>query len=544
MNGMETKTVGWFSAGVSSFVAIYLMRHEIDEVIYIDIADQHPDTHRFLKDCEEALGKPIKYLKHNKYNSVKDVIEHFKFINSPYGARCTAELKKKVRLDWEKEQDCLFRYVWGYDAKETKRAERVLNTMLEYEHVFPLIDKGLSKEEVHGVLQSLGIKRPVMYDLGYSNNNCFTGDTEIVTADGLVRLDKLVDKEILVKDRFGEWKEAVGTYTGVQEVVELSLSVDKVDYLIKTTGNHRWAMRESGSAKTTKQKTTSELSVGNVIELTKTVIDYPVDKDAQLDGFIYGDGSYANRMGNSVIAHFCGEKKELMDYFGITREHHYIKGKDKKLPEINKDNHGYLYNWLIGYFAADGCVSDQITLSSSKREDIEYIRNIAETLGIPTILKDEKTRDTNFKKDAKLSILKLRGYALDETFFLRTKHKERFNSTNKRNVKFAHVKSIKFTGVEDHTFCVRQKENETITLAGQIGTYQCVGCVKGGMGYWNKIRVDFPEVFKERAESERKIGASCIKGVFLDELDPNRGRMEKEIMPDCGMLCEISYLED
>lgn len=21
----------------------------------------------------------------------------------------------------------------------------------------------------------------------------------------------------------------------------------------------------------------------------------------------------------------------------------------------------------------------------------------------------------------------------------------------------------------------------------------CIGCVKGGIGYWNKIRIDFPE---------------------------------------------------
>ncbi len=27
----------------------------------------------------------------------------------------------------------------------------------------------------------------------------------------------------------------------------------------------------------------------------------------------------------------------------------------------------------------------------------------------------------------------------------------------------------------------------------------CIGCVKGGMGYWNKIRKDFPEVFQKRA---------------------------------------------
>lgn len=65
----------------------------------------------------------------------------------------------------------------------------------------------------------------------------------------------------------------------------------------------------------------------------------------------------------------------------------------------------------------------------------------------------------------------------------------------------------------------------------------CVGCVKGGKGYWNRIRVDFPEVFERRAKEEREVGHSCIKGVFLDELDPNAGRMEKEVMPVCGFDC-------
>lgn len=67
----------------------------------------------------------------------------------------------------------------------------------------------------------------------------------------------------------------------------------------------------------------------------------------------------------------------------------------------------------------------------------------------------------------------------------------------------------------------------------------CCGCLKGGMGYWNKIRVDFPDVFKLRAESEREVGASCINGVYLDELDPNRGHKQKIILPDCGILCEL-----
>jgi hypothetical protein len=66
----------------------------------------------------------------------------------------------------------------------------------------------------------------------------------------------------------------------------------------------------------------------------------------------------------------------------------------------------------------------------------------------------------------------------------------------------------------------------------------CIGCVKGGMGYWNKIRIDFPEVFNSRARLERHVGASCINGKYLDELDETAGRDLKIIIPDCGIFCE------
>lgn len=72
----------------------------------------------------------------------------------------------------------------------------------------------------------------------------------------------------------------------------------------------------------------------------------------------------------------------------------------------------------------------------------------------------------------------------------------------------------------------------------------CIGCVKGGMGYWNKIRIDFPEVFERMAKLEREIGHSCINGVFLDELDPARGRIEDEIMPDCSIMCHLALYDN
>lgn len=71
----------------------------------------------------------------------------------------------------------------------------------------------------------------------------------------------------------------------------------------------------------------------------------------------------------------------------------------------------------------------------------------------------------------------------------------------------------------------------------------CVGCVKGGMGYWNKIRKDFPKIFKRTAELERKAGHTCIKGVYLDELDPKAGRFEAIELPECGIYCEVEMME-
>jgi len=73
------------------------------------------------------------------------------------------------------------------------------------------------------------------------------------------------------------------------------------------------------------------------------------------------------------------------------------------------------------------------------------------------------------------------------------------------------------------------------------GNNNCIGCVKGGKGYWNKIRIDFPEVFDKMAEAERVVGNSCLRGVFLDELNPEEGRKQKHIMPDCGNFCDIEF---
>lgn len=164
--------VVWVSAGVSSFIAGYLAK-DVDEWIYIDIADQHPDSMRFIHDCEKVIGRPITVLSSPYYQTVEDVCRSVRYVNGPSGAPCTRLLKKQVRKRWEEEHAGeQLTYVWGMDCNEKNRADRIVAGFPEIMHEFPLIKRNLTKDDAHGILRQLGIRRPVMYDMGYSNNNC------------------------------------------------------------------------------------------------------------------------------------------------------------------------------------------------------------------------------------------------------------------------------------------------------------------------------------------------------------------------------------
>ena len=166
-------TVMWFSAGVSSAVATWLMRDRIDRIIYIHIDDQEEDTLRFLEDCERWWGRKVERLQ-SPLKTVENACRFRCYVNGVRGAACTRMLKREVRKDWEAQTMFFnrFNYVWGMDATETKREAERRAEMPDHDHEFPLIEHGVDKEEAHGILARAGVRRPRMYDLGFPNNNC------------------------------------------------------------------------------------------------------------------------------------------------------------------------------------------------------------------------------------------------------------------------------------------------------------------------------------------------------------------------------------
>lgn len=180
---MNEFIVGWWSAGVTSAVSckMALEMYENVELYYIHIDSANEDNERFKRECEEWYGCKIHTLKSDKFKDQFDVIEKVGAVNTPNGAPCTGHLKKQVRFDFEKlHEPSLFNdkiisnQIWGfeYDRKQINRAIRFGQQYPDTHPLFPLIEKGIDKDMCAGMILSAGIELPMMYRLGYTNNNC------------------------------------------------------------------------------------------------------------------------------------------------------------------------------------------------------------------------------------------------------------------------------------------------------------------------------------------------------------------------------------
>lgn len=170
------KYVAWWSAGVTSAVATKLAIEAYGadkvDIVYFHIDSAHEDNDRFIRECEDWYGKEIEVHRSSKYKDQFDVIKKTRYVNGPAGARCTLELKKSVRFALEKERKYKGQiFGFEYDRKEINRALRFME-QYDVNPIFPLIEKMMDKPACLYYMESQGIRRPKMYELGFPNNNC------------------------------------------------------------------------------------------------------------------------------------------------------------------------------------------------------------------------------------------------------------------------------------------------------------------------------------------------------------------------------------
>ena len=167
-----SRVISWFSCGAASAYATYLCMEEYPELeaVYCRVKEESEDNLRFLKDFEKATGKPVKIIGSEKHDySIFKVFQERKFIKGQTGAPCTTVLKKNIRKTYQKAGDI---QIFGYTAEEENRANRFIDSNNEVDAYFPLLEKGITKEECKQWILDMGIELPLMYKLGYANNNC------------------------------------------------------------------------------------------------------------------------------------------------------------------------------------------------------------------------------------------------------------------------------------------------------------------------------------------------------------------------------------
>ena len=170
---LRGRVLVWFSCGAASAVAAKTTLEENPdaEILYCKVANEHPDNLRFLADVEGWIGKKIRILTNPDYPDA-DIFSVFRrtgWLVGPAGARCTVELKRRPRERYQQPGDV---HVFGMAADEQKRIERFEENNPELYLWWPLLERGITKQDCFNVLRMAGIQPPAMYGLGYRNSNC------------------------------------------------------------------------------------------------------------------------------------------------------------------------------------------------------------------------------------------------------------------------------------------------------------------------------------------------------------------------------------
>jgi hypothetical protein len=167
--------VSWFSCGCNSAVATKLALDLYPGEVTVArciVDNEHQDNERFHADCARWFGQPILRLASTEYADCWEVWEKRRYISGVKGAPCTVEMKKAVRWEFERKYNPAGQ-VFGFSADEKKRADRFREQNPEVNLLTPLIDAGITKADC-AIMVEFGemIELPVMYKLGFKNNNC------------------------------------------------------------------------------------------------------------------------------------------------------------------------------------------------------------------------------------------------------------------------------------------------------------------------------------------------------------------------------------
>lgn len=372
------------------------------------------------------------------------------------------------------------RLPWSWDRAQAK-AQEMYQLMWEFKFLPP--GRGLWMMGTP-VIDKLG---------GAALNNCFAAETEVITSEGVRTLGELDGKTVRLLTRRGKWVDAPVRSFGEQELYRVTLRRQGVEKVVHATADHRWfaadRRKPHRDATYTEFKTTElrpevhrlQYVFGQGICGTVAASPFGI-----AHGFTFGDGRSVPGERNANVVTLIGDKDAaLRPYFALCPEHTRddgvafgaIPNHYRKLPSI-RENKSYLLGWLSGYFAADGTVTQdgQVKISSVKRENINFVRDVCAVLGVGYYAIRAETCISNLtKREHTMYVLTLMRSTLDEDFFIIPEHRQKFRDSGGTDVdvRYWTVTDVRRSDRREVVYCPTVPDEHAFALEGNILTGNC-----------------------------------------------------------------------
>lgn len=332
---------------------------------------------------------------------------------------------------------------------------------------------------------------------GTSLNNCVSYETRMLTSDGVRQIGDLAGETAIVMDGNSKWVEAEIRSFGEQELMKVIMTRGGTKKVVYATPGHRWfTYGESAN----EEWTTDTLPVGKylVSVFGQGISSVRPSAFGIAHGIVFGDGTrngVGGASGTKVL--LCGEKNApLLKWFpnsqsrDVWRNGKHVGVEVVDLPKAFKDkpvlteSKSYLYGWLAGYFAADGCVAEsgQMTMASAKRENLEFVRDVCYRLGIGThpIRVQERIGINGVESD--IFTITFMGEMFTEDFFLIQTHAERWAAKHggshgrtvpQRTKRGWKVVSVEKTDRFEEVYCAVVPTTHSFVLEDNLLTGNC-----------------------------------------------------------------------
>lgn len=492
---------------------------------YSHFKEHSPDTFKFVKDCIYYARRVFKNVKVKiTRNSVNAFFIKENIIPHPSISPCSVDLKIIPRELYCKEHS-IDTILVGFVASEKRRMNRQV-TYGDKRVQYPLI--GIDDADCFALVKNTIGWYPAIYDIKddngkqtFKHNNCASGDTRFVTSTGIKTLKECAGQEVRVINHRGNWTAATVQEFGKQCLYKITLGKHTRTKIIHATEEHLWFVKNDDNPKKEELVSTVELKQGNKLVSSHAKFhpnNTSISAFGIAHGIVYGDGTHPHyyqpdkkHWNPPVRVVLCGEKAEdLLRFFGESRNYKSAAGTVvdglphyfKKLPDISESK-SYLYGFLSGYIATDGCVDDRGRIS------LDFVRDISYILGIPVIGITTVSRKgyNAFNTDLHtLSFEKSNILPLD--FFLRRKHRERiqllYDSGYQPLKSNWQVLSVEKTDRIETVYCAIVPIGNAFVLEDNVLTHNCLPCKNMSLTQLKKVAQHFPKYAALAEETSKK----------------------------------------